>query len=441
MLFSAPKCPIDDDERQWIEESMDWLVEKLGSERLSQADVVLPVEEAFPDEYRGTEECVHRLLDRVCEYMGVDSSRLNVLMYVHEDPLAEVRNQRSFTAGVFIRETGDSAGMGSDAPTQITIGVEASLLSDPAAVVATLAHEVGHVILSDLGLTRDAPNSEFMTDLVPVFLGLGVLTANTAFRSSEQLMGTRYEWRARRLGYLSEEMYGYALAIFALKRGEDNPDWSRYLSINVRTYLQQSLRYLKKISAEADRARNRPGGLAYWLQRVSEAHQKKVERADDYLDRAVTQMRKERYDMAIAELDRAIAIAPSWDQPYYRRGLAYCSTGEGERGIADFNRAIELGGALPEVLRARGNAYRQTGQYEQAIEDYGQAIKAKAQFAEAYYDRGILMMTLQRIDAAQADFEKALQFSRDPELQRTASEKLVQLSDERRRVLSKRRRR
>jgi len=57
------------------------------------------------------------------------------------------------------------------------------MLLDPMSLVATMAHELGHVIL--LGgnlLTHDTPDQEPMTDLLTGFTGLGIFTANSAAR-------------------------------------------------------------------------------------------------------------------------------------------------------------------------------------------------------------------------------------------------------------------
>jgi len=50
----------------------------------------------------------------------------------------------------------------------------------------------------------------------------------------------------QRLGYLREEIYGYALARFARERGEAKPEWVKHLSTNVRVYYRRSHGWLKE---------------------------------------------------------------------------------------------------------------------------------------------------------------------------------------------------
>jgi hypothetical protein len=50
------------------------------------------------------------------------------------------------------------------------------------------------------------------------------------------------------LGYLPEQVYGYALAKSAAERGEAKAEWARHLSTNVRAYFKQSRAWLAKDS-------------------------------------------------------------------------------------------------------------------------------------------------------------------------------------------------
>jgi len=85
-----------------------------------------------------------------------------------------------------------------------------------------------------------------MTDLVTVFLGLGIFTANSAARFRQYQDERRHGWSMQRLGYLPEEVYGYALARFTAERCVLKPEWAKYLSPNVRAYFQKSWSWLKK---------------------------------------------------------------------------------------------------------------------------------------------------------------------------------------------------
>jgi hypothetical protein len=131
---------------------------------------------------------------------------------------------------------------------KVVIALKSSVLKDPMVLVATVAHELGHLILlGDRHLDRSTPDHEPMTDLLTVFLGLGIFSANSAARFQHHDHGGGWHsWSMRRLGYLPQGVYGYALAKFAAERGEIKPEWTQHLSTNVRVYFKHSSAWLAK---------------------------------------------------------------------------------------------------------------------------------------------------------------------------------------------------
>lgn len=115
------------------------------------------------------------------------------------------------------------------------------------ALVATFAHELGHdLLLGDQKLSPEAEDGEQLTNLLTVVLGLGIFNASSAVTFGQWSSGGQQGWSASRLGYLSQQMWGYALAHFAHLRGEAKPDWAQYLEGDVRHYFKASQKYLAK---------------------------------------------------------------------------------------------------------------------------------------------------------------------------------------------------
>lgn len=242
MNWFAPKLPVDAETKAWVDEAFAWLIDELGIEVLRGAEVVLPLEEFFPDAYDGSRASIRRMVDRVCGYMDVDPELIEIRFFENEDnarlhPLAAGGEDRSHAIGLYqMRRDGKFA-----------ISLDTSQSSNPQTMVATIAHELGHVILDGEGrLDPDYPDHEPMTDLVTVFYGLGVFNANASF-VFEQFTNAQFQgWRAGGAGYLSEETFAYALALFAHLRREPKPAWSKHLSTNVRSYFKSASRYLAK---------------------------------------------------------------------------------------------------------------------------------------------------------------------------------------------------
>jgi hypothetical protein len=232
----TPKCPVEDRTREWIDRRMGWLGEQFGMPVWRMGRAIEPTDEFFPDPYDRTPEAVQRMMARVCTYMGVDAARVTLRFYREQGGIrmrVPHETRSSGSAGLY---------MGGE---KETIAVETSNLEDPMAVVATLAHELAHVrLLGEHRMTREEEDMEPLTDLATVFFGLGIFAANSRFRFTQWSREGWSGWKASRLGYLDEPMFGYALGLWAVGRGEQNPKWAKQLAVNPRTYMKQTIRYL-----------------------------------------------------------------------------------------------------------------------------------------------------------------------------------------------------
>lgn len=237
-MWFASRCPVRPEEQRWIDESMDWLVHAFGEDVL-RAPVVLPTDEFFPGRYSGDYDDVHGVLARVAAHMRVDPARVRLVF----DPTDEEHAALLGSLPAYARASTTAAGhyVRRDGVGVITVQQEQA--ADPMALVATLAHELGHERL--IGEGRHDParqDHEPLTDLLTVVFGLGIFAANSAFEYRSDARG----WRATRLGYLTEPMFGYALGRYAWLRGEGRPAWVRHLDTNPRAYHKRALRYLAR---------------------------------------------------------------------------------------------------------------------------------------------------------------------------------------------------
>ena len=242
MSWFTPKCPVDAETKDWLDEAFIWLTGEFGAHLLQEVDVVLPTEEHFPDAYDGTRTSIRRMFERVCGYMKTDIDSIELRFYDSEEdqhlhPLATEERSITHDLGSYLRR--------SDGRDIVRLDVSQS--RNPVMMVATIAHELAHVILlGDEHIDPGDPDNEPMADLFTVFSGLGVFNANTTV-IFEQWTNAQYQgWRVGGGGYLREEDFGYALALFAYSRSESKPEWASYLNTNVRSYFKTGLNYLNK---------------------------------------------------------------------------------------------------------------------------------------------------------------------------------------------------
>jgi hypothetical protein len=238
--FPKPKLPVNDEEKEWIDGGFVRLAVMLSWARLLHSPVVVPAPEHFPDPYDGTETGAFRMFRRVAMAMKLDYEEIEVTV------VAGDHNSTRRLVPFYSEKTSGAAGLYHRDPSSVAhISFNESKLKDPVALVATLAHELGHVILLEPGLMNgDEPDIEPLTDLLTVFLGLGVLTSAASVPSRQLANVNAQHLSTQRLAYLSEEEFGYALARFAWERGEVKPAWTKYLTMNVDEYFKRSSAWL-----------------------------------------------------------------------------------------------------------------------------------------------------------------------------------------------------
>jgi tetratricopeptide (TPR) repeat protein len=119
--------------------------------------------------------------------------------------------------------------------------------------------------------------------------------------------------------------------------------------------------------------------------------------ADDYLAAGLEKERKNDYQGASIEYDRAIEANPRYADAYIGRGFAKYKLGERSPALTDFNTAIALNPKLARAYVNRANMRLESKDWKYAIMDYDKAIGLGPRFAneidassvEAYIGRGV----------------------------------------------------
>jgi hypothetical protein len=232
-------CPVEERERTWIQDNMEWFRGEFGDGPLL-GPVFVPTREYFPPPYPDSDDDARALVTRVGGYMGVQPE----VEVEFRDDLDHARKLGRLMPGA--SKTSGAAGQYTAAGGgRCVVAIDRANSGNPMALLAVIAHELGHVrLLGENRISGGRPDSEPLTDLLTVYLGMGIFTANAAFDFSQ---GPR-NWRTQRIGYLTEPMFGYALACYAARRQERHPPWVKYLDTNPRVYMKHGLRYLARVS-------------------------------------------------------------------------------------------------------------------------------------------------------------------------------------------------
>ncbi|MEM7779796.1 MAG: hypothetical protein AAF697_05310 [Pseudomonadota bacterium] len=119
-------------------------------------------------------------------------------------------------------------------------------MRDPDALVATLAHELSHLVIHTLGMPPGGNAlEEHATDCMAVYLGFGVFLANSARQFAQFNDGAMQGWSSQTSGYLSENALVTALAIFE-KRFASSRDTAPALKDYLRKVYYKAEAYLTK---------------------------------------------------------------------------------------------------------------------------------------------------------------------------------------------------
>lgn len=164
-------------------------------------------------------------------------------------PQAERVNRRVGEFAVLKIEKGDlPVGTFSISQDKATITYDPATVATPARLVATLAHELSHYKLHTLAawLPGGREMHEFATDLMAVFLGFGLFTANQAFNFRQHGDAYGQGWQTSGLGYLRERDGAFALAIFCNLRDEPVAQLKRKLKPHLFADTMAAARYLQK---------------------------------------------------------------------------------------------------------------------------------------------------------------------------------------------------
>ncbi|RYZ29591.1 MAG: hypothetical protein EOO10_05790 [Chitinophagaceae bacterium] len=234
-------CPLDQGMRLWMENSFLWLATQFGQDTILSKKVLKPTPQDFPFRYDGSETSLFKTAEIVAAQMDVNLEEVNLQTYDE--------NIKAFDGGMghrmFTEVDKDSkeklaAGLyfGKNKNGKYDIFIEQQNLSQPENLVATLAHEFAHIKI--LGEKRLDFNDELLTDLTTVVFGLGIFNANASFRFYQGYDG----WGHNSVGYLKQQEWGYALALYAFYRQEENPSWTKHLTKNIQSDFKKSEAYI-----------------------------------------------------------------------------------------------------------------------------------------------------------------------------------------------------
>lgn len=227
----------------WLLRRARWLLSKQTREEFFARPLLLPTEEFFPQRWAAKLSLLEELVARMQKAAGLADCPVQVRV---KDEVTSL--DAALPRGVGV---GGSFAAGCIYAPQWTDGVarirvERNELEDRLDLVATLAHELGHLF----GFVRlrcaEAPplDNEPLTDLISTLHSGGYFACEASHRFVNKSLGMGWHIQGwNRSGYLSQPELSFALALFLAIREIPFDTVSRHLSLNPREWVRQSLRF------------------------------------------------------------------------------------------------------------------------------------------------------------------------------------------------------
>lgn len=246
------KSPLlDETSEQWLFDAYAWALDNFDAGLFySDSQLILPSNEFFPGRADSVDEMANLMLERVKHYAGVGHWPTYVVDYNLagdiDDPNVQIKGD--------LRGPG---GIAYDSPTVsecLPIRYNPQQLSNPEGMIAGFAHTLAHY-LGQLAKSEPPGGEEnwpHVTELLAIFLGFGVMVANSAY-TFKGGCGSCYNPAAVRDSFLSEVEATYALAIFATLKGIPPGDVTRHLKKHLRGFYGKAVKSIQRHPTSMER--------------------------------------------------------------------------------------------------------------------------------------------------------------------------------------------
>jgi hypothetical protein len=246
-LFRS-KPVLHEDSAEWLFSAYAWALGNFGSEVFHQATIlVTPTDQHFPENSFDTwEERVSVAFSRVRAYANMQSwpCELSVLN-PGIDPVAPPAISSVMPRGP------NSAVVINAEKRSIPITFDPGLIRKPLVLIAVFAQQLAYYMGRSIAV--EVPGGEQLrgpaSDLLAVFMGFGLFLTNSAMterRGGCSGCGTTVQ----KLGYLTEDEFVYALAIFCVLKDIQNADVEPHLKKTLRTPFRKSRQEIERARSD-----------------------------------------------------------------------------------------------------------------------------------------------------------------------------------------------
>lgn len=206
-MFGKPKL-IDKASAAWIFDRFGWVIETFSIEKsVQETELVLPTADHFPPSDEGR-ELSHHLFRIVQTFCGVEDWKFELQEVTINEP-------KPVGPGMLLQpltqaELDDPNAESPYIPIEFVASQRAEVM------IWSYSHQIAWKLMqsSDWPDEFQADEAHLIADLITIYLGFGIFSANCAFESAAFHSALEFGWSSQQHGSLPEDSRLFALAIF-----------------------------------------------------------------------------------------------------------------------------------------------------------------------------------------------------------------------------------
>ncbi|MDH5302153.1 MAG: hypothetical protein OEW58_12415 [Gammaproteobacteria bacterium] len=236
MLNLFKKTPLLPEEAAlWLHQGFGWCLTNFGSDAFAGSALIQPNDQHFPGRENSVHGMASLILGHVQRHAGLSHWPVRAVD-IHQMP------EGTLSA---------TTELATQSSTWLDIGYEPQQVSAPEVLIANYAHVLAH----HLGLQAKTPPPceadqwPLMTELLAIYLGFGIMLANTASPYRGGGCGSCRCAATERQGFLSQDEATYALAMFCSLKQVNEKEVTTYLKSSLRPFFKKAMKELSQTNS------------------------------------------------------------------------------------------------------------------------------------------------------------------------------------------------
>jgi len=252
--FFKPSPVLDEESIQWLFDLYAWALQNFDAQLFfEQSILVIPSNQYFPGTASSPEEMAQIIFDKVREYAGL--KHWPCRLSTDQNCLTQ-QPARLTVPGALRTMNGEIADNLATGET-LAILYDPRQVTNPEAIIASFSHTLAHHLGS---MAQSLPpggedNWPHVTEVLAVFMGFGLMFANSAFEYRNITCGSCQPVKIQRQSFLSQYDITYALAMFAVLKGIPYKEVNKNIKKSLRSYFKNAYKDVQKRSVELERLR------------------------------------------------------------------------------------------------------------------------------------------------------------------------------------------